>query len=161
MSFDAIRSRLNRSEGSSAPSHRHPVVIIDDDATIREGLAFALADQYQITACATAQEGVNAVDEDVCAVVLDVKMHGNDGFWACSEIRRIAPDIPVIFYSAYQCLKNPYEIINEHRPFGYICKSDDAQQLMTTLAMAVKLQSMAVHNRKLIRTLQKAQRSPS
>jgi DNA-binding NtrC family response regulator len=155
-SFRDLDAFLTRRRGHARLAERHPVVAIDDDTSIRESLRLHLGDRYQLTLCASAREGVNAVDEETCAVILDVKMPGEDGFWACTEIRKKVLDVPVIFYSAYQNLKNPYAIINEHRPFGYVDKGDDIQKLVQMVDTAVKLQAMIVANRKLIQNLEKA-----
>ncbi len=156
-SFSDLDFLLHRDQDASAPSDRHTIVVIDDEDTIRESLAFLLGDVYQIISCASATEGVAAINEDVCAVVCDVKMPGHDGFWACTELRKKVPDVPVIFYSAYQNLKDPYAVINEHRPFGYVAKGEDVQKLLDMLEAAVELQASIVANRKLLRRLKEMQ----
>jgi DNA-binding NtrC family response regulator len=158
MSFSDLDALLGASKGSHDTPARHPVVIIDDDPGIRKSLELLLIDRYQLTLCATAEAGVAAVNEDTCAVILDVKMGMRDGFWACNEIRKKVSDMPVIFFSAYQNLKDPYAIINEHRPFGYIAKGDDIRKLVEMLDVAVMLQAMIVTNRKLIKSIDEAQK---
>ncbi len=127
-----------------------PILIVDDDAGIRKSLATLFKDRYTVTLCASAKEGVDAVHEEICAVILDVRMKGHDGFWACDRIRQKHPDMPVIFYSAYQDLKDPYRIINEHRPFGYLTKHGEASELMDTVDMAVRLRKMVLYNQRLV-----------
>jgi DNA-binding NtrC family response regulator len=154
----ALETALSkRLRGGRASPDRHPIVVIDDDETSRNSLAFILADQYHVTVCASAKEGVAAVHEDVCAVILDVRMPEQDGFSACAEIRQKVPDVPVIFYSAYQSVKDPYEIINDHHPFGYVTKGDDLQKIVKLVNMAVKIHSTVVYNRKLIHNLKNTQ----
>jgi DNA-binding NtrC family response regulator len=159
MSFSDFDALLKRGRGAPSAAPLHPIVIVDDDPSIREGLSVLLQDQFHVTLCASAKEGVAAVHEDVCAVVLDVKMVGKDGFWACNEIRKRLPAIPIIFHSAYQDTKNPYKIINDHRPFGYVVKGGNPQKLIDMLGVAVKLQSVIVSNRKMIASLGGAHQS--
>ena len=154
---NALAGRLR---GSSAPQERHAILVIDDDKASRESLEFIFGDQYDLVMCASAKEGIAAVHEDICAVILDVRMPEQDGFSACEEIRRKFPDMPVIFYSAYQSAKDPIEIINEYHPLGYVVKGGDLQRLVKLVALAVQLQSIVVQNRKLIRRLQ-ASKSPA
>lgn len=135
------------------------IVVVDDDTIMRKSLQTLLRDRYRVIACASAKEGVIAVDDEVCVVILDVRMKGYDGFWACDEIRKKHPDIPVVFYSAYHDLKDPLRIINEHRPFGYIMKDGDAGKLLETVEIAVRLYKMTLDNRKLVESLK--QRSGS
>jgi DNA-binding NtrC family response regulator len=132
------------------------IVVVDDDVTMRKSLAALLSDLYEVRVAASANEGVAAVDRDVCAVVLDVRMKGFDGFWACDEIRKQFPDIPVIFYSAYQDAKDPYRIINEHRPFAYLTKDGDVDRLLESIASAVRLYRTTVENRRLVETLRRS-----
>src|SRR4051794_30989422 len=106
-SFSDLKSLVQRpSDRNPTVEPLHPIVIIDDDPAMRSGLALLLQDRYQVTLCSSAQEGVDAVNDTVCAVILDVKMPDFDGFWACGEIRKKASDVPVIFYSAYQNQKD-------------------------------------------------------
>ena len=154
MSFDEFDSLVNKPQGSQPPPAKHPIVVIDDDESIRDNLALLLGDRYRVTLCASAKEGLNAVDEDVCAVIVDIKMPRQDGFWACAYIRKKVPDVPIIFYSAYHDVKDPYSIINEFRPFGYVDKGDDIQKLVDILNVAVQLQAIIIFNRRLIQKLQ-------
>jgi DNA-binding NtrC family response regulator len=155
-SFRDTQDFFTRHRRPQAPSERYRVVVIDDDASVRDSLQLLLNAHYDVLLCASARAGVDAVDEKTCAVILDVKMPGEDGFAACNEIRRKVPDIPIIFYSAYQNLKDPYAIINEHRPFGYIVKGgDEVRKLLDVLGTAVRVQAMIVDNRELIKRLEK------
>jgi DNA-binding NtrC family response regulator len=156
MSFDKLDSLLglrSQKEQKSAVE-RAPVLIIDDDAGIRAALTALLSDLYDVIVCASANEGVAAMHGEVCAVILDVKMQVHDGFWACDRIRERWPEIPVIFYSAYQDAKDPYRIINEHRPFAYLPKGSDETRLIKTLEHAVRLYSIALKSRKMMESFQ-------
>lgn len=139
MSFKDIDAFLE-AEGAPASRvdvERPHVLVVDDDPTIRVSFAALLQKRYQLILCSSAKEGVNAMSEDVCVAILDIKMGKHDGFWACNQIRKKYPDLPVIFYSAYQDAKDPYDIINEHRPFGYITKSGNTTQLVNAVDLAV------------------------
>jgi DNA-binding NtrC family response regulator len=133
-------------------ARRPPVLVVDDDAALRESLAGVLETRYEVLLAASAKEGVSSVHEGVCAVILDVKMKGYDGFWACNEIRKKHPDMPVIFYSAYQDLKDPYAIINDHRPFGYITKDGDINKLLSAVETAVRLSQIILFSKTLIKS---------
>jgi DNA-binding NtrC family response regulator len=113
------------------------IVIIDDDPSVVATLEMALGEDYDVVAAGDAATGVSLVDDGIAAVVLDVKMEGHDGFWACEQIQSRCPFVPVIFHSAYQDAKNPFEIINAHRPFAYIAKGDSFEKLQQALARAV------------------------
>jgi DNA-binding NtrC family response regulator len=145
---------LARNKGGDAPAVRHQIVVIDDDLASRGSLAFVFKSQYDVITCATAKEGVAAVNEETCAVILDIRMPEQDGFSACDEIRRLYPDMPILFYSAYQNAKDPLEIINDHRPFAYVVKGGDLDKLVRLVGLAVQLQAVIVKNRRLLNKLQ-------
>ncbi len=161
MAFDKLdallgsRGRPKQSAETRAAAAKAPVLVVDDDDAIRAALILLLEDTYEILAHASAQQGVAAMRDDVCAVILDVKMKGEDGFWACDRLREKHPDIPIIFYSAYQDVKDPYRIINEHRPFAYLPKGSDASRLLKSLDHAVQLYSIALRSRRLIESMGK------
>ncbi|HYO68254.1 MAG TPA: response regulator [Archangium sp.] len=138
---------------------RPRIVVVDDDLNMRRSLETLLSDTYLVALASSATEGVAAVDEQTCAVVLDIKMKGYDGFWACSEIRKRYPDVPIIFYSAWQDLKDPYQIINEHRPFGYLTKDGDTVRLLDMLEAAVRIHRVTLYNKKLVEGLVRGRHS--
>lgn len=125
------------------------VLVIDDDMSVRRALQALLSPTYRLRMHATATEGVAAFGSDVTAVVLDVKMKGRDGFWAADEIRKREPLVPIIFFSAFQDAKNPYDIINEHRPFAYVMKDGDPGRLLSSLGNATSHYRMVQVSRRL------------
>jgi DNA-binding NtrC family response regulator len=160
MSFKGLNNawRKEKAPPSKDEEPRPAVLVIDDDVATRESLHFILMGKYNVLLCASAKEGLAALNDDVCVVVLDVKMHTHDGFWACDELRKKQPDIPIIFYSAYQNVKDPYKIINEHRPFGYVVKDGDIKKLLEAVDTAVRIYKIIVENKRLIKLLQGAKR---
>jgi DNA-binding NtrC family response regulator len=129
---------------------RPAILVVDDDPTIRKSLLALLRDRYDVILCGSAKEGVDSVHDEVCVAIIDVKMGRRDGFWVCNEIRRRYPDLPVVFYSAYQDVKDPYDIINEHRPFAYITKDGDMKRLLGAVYTAVSLYTKILEGKRLI-----------
>lgn len=157
------RTDSSSKRGAPSPKDEAPrplVMVIDDDDATRESLEYVLKSSYELLLCASAKEGLAAFRDDVCVVILDVKMKAHDGFWACDELRKKQADIPIIFYSAYQSLKDPLRIINEHRPFGYIVKDGNINKLLEALDTAVRVYKIVLENKRLIELLQGKKRSP-
>jgi CheY-like chemotaxis protein len=75
--------------------HRHTVLIVDDEADMRESIAVILrADDYKIAAAASAEEALSIIDKSVpCLILMDVSMPGMGGS-SCA-----------VFFEA--CLKPP------------------------------------------------------
>ena len=146
---EALRDDAAPSEDKALPL----VLVVDDDPNIRRSLELLLQPRYRVRACAGGAEALALIDESVAVVVLDVKMTGLDGFAAYKEMRAKDVDLPIIFYSAYQDLKDPYEIMNEYRPFGYITKGADHAILLRSVAAAVEQRLRATRHRDLIADL--------
>jgi DNA-binding NtrC family response regulator len=126
--------------GPKQPAPDRPrVVVVDDDASIRSALIAVLKGDYDVRTCKNAVEAVREIDEATDCVILDVKMPNHDGFWLAEQLRTRNQDVAIIFHSAYQDVKDPYDVINEFRPFGYVVKGDTLATLLGLVGKAVKL----------------------
>ncbi len=105
MSFTKLshfKSTLDERQGTRADSSalKPLVLLIDDDAGLRASMMVALSRDFRFACAASADEGIAAVDAQVAAVLLDIKMAGKDGFAAYSEIRQKDPDLPTAPFAA-------------------------------------------------------------
>lgn len=151
--FDVFRTSMEPSQSDSS-SVQPTVLVIDDDENIRETLQLALKPLFNVIACASGDEGIDALTPDILAVILDIKMRGKDGFETYTEIKKKYFHIPIIFHSAYQDLRDPYEILNDFRPFGYVFKGSDLGKLTDTLHNAIDYSRIRRENERLIDELQ-------
>lgn len=152
--FDSLlgqRDPQSQRKGTGA-SDRPVILVVDDDPAIRASLSVMLGGRYEVLLASSATDGLRTLNDQVCAVVLDVRMKGENGFWACDRMRERSPLLPVIFYSAFQDVKDPYKIINEHRPFAYLTKGGDPKDLLDALELAVRLYSLVMQSRKAARS---------
>jgi CheY-like chemotaxis protein len=78
------------------------ILVVDDDPDIRACLCDLLTHwHYKVTPAASGCEALEAVQRgSVDAVLLDVTMPVMDGAETLGEIKRVAPDLPVIMMSA-------------------------------------------------------------
>jgi DNA-binding NtrC family response regulator len=151
--FDSVLGQRDPQSQRRSPAADRPVIlIVDDDAAIRASLSIMLASRYEVLLATSAADGIRALRDDVCAVVLDVKMKGENGFWACDRMRERHPLLPIIFYSAFQDVKDPYRVINEHRPFAYLTKGGDPKDLLDALELAVRLYSLVLQSKRAARS---------
>ncbi len=151
--FAVFREKEKESINKISGDQRHKVLVIDDDNSVLEALEEVLNKIYQPILCSSGREGIKAVNEKIYAVILDVKMDGMDGFETFIEIKNKFLYLPVIFHSAYQNVKDPYEIINEYRPFGYIFKGSGVRELLDTVNSAVRYYEQITKNRILVKKL--------
>ena len=111
---------------------RQPLIlVVDNDARVLKGLTLLLSKKYDVIA---ADDGMAAIDlaakNDICCVVLDVKMRRMSGFEVYNKIKQINEMIPIIFYTAYHSEHDLSTIINKYRPYGYVEKGLSASILM-------------------------------
>jgi len=87
------------------------VLIVDDDAALREGLAEALTDLgYTPRLAASGREGLAALDGDVDVVLLDLRMPGGlDGIEVLRRIRASRDAPPVVVLTAFASAANTIE----------------------------------------------------
>jgi CheY-like chemotaxis protein len=129
---------LRRRGGTPKDASGRPrVLVIDDDRGIREALRVELGTLYDVSLADSAIQGIAALDTKPAVILLDIKMRGEDGFYAFREIRKIDALVPIIFHSAYQDVKNPYEIMNVYKPFAYLTKGGDLRALHRQLELAI------------------------
>lgn len=148
--FDSLLSKRDpQSQRKSTTNTEKPLIlVVDDDPAIRTSLSVMLSNRYDVLLTTSAADGLRALRDEVCAVILDIKMKGENGFWACDRMRERSPLLPVIFYSAFQDVKDPYRIINDHRPFAYLTKGGDPKDLLDALELAVRLYSLVLQSRR-------------
>jgi len=113
------------------------VVLIDDDPLLCEGFKLAFQDQYTLSIAHNYEEGIVHIDDTVSVVVLDIRMQHKNGFEICNEIKLNYPDMLIIFFSAYPEEKDPFKVINDHKPFAFVVKSGDLTELDNAIHQAV------------------------
>ena len=76
------------------------ILIVDDDAEIREGLRILLGgESYMILEAANGQQALEQMTDTVDLVILDIMMPGMSGLHVCEEIRKRSP-VPILFLTA-------------------------------------------------------------
>ena len=87
------------------------ILIIDDDAGLRDGLAEALGDLgHEPRLAATGRDGLAALDAEIDAVLLDLRMPGGmDGIEVLRRIRAGRDAPPVVVLTAFASAANTIE----------------------------------------------------
>jgi DNA-binding response OmpR family regulator len=79
----------------------HKILIVDDEALIREVLEFNLANEgFQITCAASAEEALKKLSSDHSLILLDVMMEGISGYKFAQTLREKSNSTPIIFLTA-------------------------------------------------------------
>jgi DNA-binding NtrC family response regulator len=156
MGLNELSALLEGVEDSGTGTEGKPLImVVDDDRSVIESLERLLSMQYRVLTCSSAVQSLAVLSEEVSAVVLDVKMRDHDGFWASDQIRKKNAHVPIIFYSAYQDLKKPLDIINQYQPFGYVAKGKDPKLLLATLEKAIGYYKVISENKKTVEELKR------
>ena len=114
------------------------ILIVEDEDTVRMVAERALARQgYKITTARDGEEGLEAVEGggQFDLVLSDVVMPSMDGPAMAREIRKLAPDLPVLFMSGYaeEQLRRQIDIENVH----FIAKPFSVQQISDKVAQVL------------------------
>jgi len=82
------------------PNRSH-ILIVDDDADIRQVLLLLLQNDYNVTQAADGPAAIKAVNDnsDIDLIILDVMMPGMSGLEVCDAIRGVT-NAPVLFLTA-------------------------------------------------------------
>ena len=81
---------------------KQQILVVEDDAAIRQGIVDALEfDGYQTLEAADGKKGFEmAVSVDCDLILLDLVLPGRDGFEILEEVRATRPTLPVIILTA-------------------------------------------------------------
>ncbi|HEX3438153.1 MAG TPA: sigma-54 dependent transcriptional regulator [Pseudacidobacterium sp.] len=146
----AVPPSINSSH--TEPAHR--ILIIDDEAAIRESLETLLTlEGYVVN---TAPEGESGLDRlgraSYDLVLLDLALPGKNGLEILPLIRQQYPDLPVIMITAYGTVDNVVEAIRTGAQ-NFIQKPWDNEKLLADIRSAIARYRVEEENVQLKRAL--------
>jgi DNA-binding NarL/FixJ family response regulator len=129
-----------RPEPAGQPSNRQPgtrvrVIVVDDDAAMRESLARVIDSEYDIVGSfATGGSVINGFrDLNPDLVLLDISMPDLSGFSVARRLRLSSPDLPILFVTQHASRAYLEEAV-ESGVLGYVLKD----QIVTELNEAMR-----------------------
>jgi excisionase family DNA binding protein len=123
---------------AAPPAGRARVLVVDDEATIRDLLAKTLAlAEYDVDLAPdgrTALERLRIIPYDL--LITDLKMPGVDGLAVIREARRLKADIPVIIITGFSTEASAIEAVNLGVS-GYLTKPFRVPRVLAVAAKAL------------------------
>ncbi len=121
-----------------AATERPRILVVDDEASIRDLLAKTLAlAEYDVD---TAPDGRSALERlrlyPYDLLIADLKMPGIDGLAVIREAKRLKADLPIIIITGYSTESAAIEAVNLGVA-GYLTKPFRVPQVLTAAAKAI------------------------
>ncbi len=127
------------------------VLLVDDEANIRKMVAALLESEgFETAEAANGSAAVAEVERDAPdAVLLDLMMPGGpDGLATIEQLKRVAPDLPVVMMSGKANLADAVRA-TKLGAFQFLEKPLTPEGLLTTLRAALELSRTLAENRRL------------
>lgn len=121
------------------PGHRGEVLLVEDDAIVRQATAqwLELAG-FNVTSCETGFAALDALTPDFSGIVIsDVKLPDHDGVALCEEFQRIIPNLPVILITGHGDIDMAVKALRLGA-FDFIEKPFDPDRLTETVDSAIQ-----------------------
>jgi len=128
----------------------HRILIVDDQAGVREELAYALA--FEGFETVEAKDGDTALaavkDSEFAVVLLDIKMPGLDGMQVLTQLRQEHPHLPVIMISGHGDIETAVVAVKQGA-YDFLPKPFDTDRVLVSVNNALQLRDLARENRDL------------
>src|SRR5260370_32518648 len=130
------------------------ILVIDDEAAIREGLELLLKTEgYQVTMADTGQAGLLRLGEQPSdLLLLDVSLPDRNGIELLKDIRRQDPRLPIVLITAYGSIEMARAAF-KIGAMDYITKPCSNDELLAHVAQAVESRRLRDENVQLKRAL--------
>jgi excisionase family DNA binding protein len=142
--LDSQRPRAARGAAPAAPAPRASglarprVLVVDDEASIRDLLAKTLAlAEYDVDVVPDGRSGLERMRlYPYDLLIIDLKMPGMDGLSVIREAKRYKADLPVIIITGYSTEASAIEAVNLGVA-GYLTKPFRVPQVLAAAAKAL------------------------
>jgi DNA-binding NarL/FixJ family response regulator len=114
------------------------VLIADDHDVVRVGLKALLAKKPDVEVCGEASDGPEALTKilDLApdVVILDIMLPGWTGFFVAVEIRRLAPQTKIVFFSIHDTPRSARECGAD----AFVSKASGSRELLAAIDRVAK-----------------------
>jgi DNA-binding NtrC family response regulator len=149
-------------EVAPAGAAAHSILVIDDEAGIRETLETLLElEGYQVEVAVDGEAGLLRIEQRAYdLVLLDLALPGKNGIEILSLIRARAPELPVIMLTAYGTVENVVDAIHAGAQ-NFVQKPWDNEKLLADIRVAIARSRAEAENVQLKRALKQRYNFPN
>lgn len=142
------------SPADSSGEVHHKILLIDDEAALRETIEALLSlEGYIVDSAATGEEGLDKIDRGAYdLVLLDLALPGKNGIEILALIRERQPELPVIMITAFGTVDNVIDAIRGGAQ-NFIQKPWDNEKLLADIRSAIARHQAEEENIQLKRAL--------
>ena len=135
---EAISLAPPRSETVGGRGNGHTILVVDDEAGIRETLEALLElEGYRVEMAADGEEGLARIGQRLYdLVLLDLALPGKNGIEILELIHERAPELPVIMLTAYGTVDNVVDAIRAGAQ-NFVQKPWDNEKLLADIRSAI------------------------
>ena len=126
------------------------ILIVDDEKNYTAVLSAVLQEEgFETLSANSGMEALQLCErEEISLVISDMKMPGMDGLELLEEIKKRAPDLPVIIMTAHGTVDKAVEAMQKGA-YTFILKPFDNERLVMYAHKALELQRLVRDNRRL------------
>ncbi len=128
------------------------ILIVDDEASVRSGLARSLHDPcYRILQAASPAEALSILEgEQVDVVITDFMMPGMSGLELLALVRERFPDTSRIMLTGHASVQIAVRAIKEGEIYRFLAKPCDQTELQVTVHLALEQLRLSREHRRLL-----------
>lgn len=141
---------------NSTPRRRAPILCVDDDENLLEGLKRVLHPHFSVTMAVNGEVGLQILAQNgpFAVIVSDMRMPGMDGTEVLRRAKRIAPYTVSVLLTGQAELSDAVAAVNEGHLFRFMTKPCRPSTLIEGLTAAVEQYRLVISERILLeRTL--------
>jgi CheY-like chemotaxis protein len=128
-----------------------PILLVDDEQSILDGLRRQLRNRYQIETAVGPEAGLAAIAKQAFAIVVsDLRMPGMDGVRFLSEVRERQPDSVRIMLTGQADVEAAVQAVNRGNLFRFLTKPCPPESLIAALDAALTQFHLVTAERELL-----------
>jgi two-component system, NtrC family, response regulator AtoC len=134
---------------------RHTILVVDDEASIADGLRLTLeAEGYSVRIAGSVRTGLAAVTQaDAHVAIVDLMLPDGDGLALTRELKSRDPALEVIVITAYGSVRKAMEATKGAGAFHVVEKPFEPEEVLGLVKTALEHRKLVVENTELRRRL--------